>query len=288
MKDYSDTRHVMDARLAAWVSSVSPCAAGYYLYSDAALPEPEEGPIANRRDWRDPAATAVLRECYRRALFDPHLEMVEAAAIAVMPASDEDEEENDLLSRIPRVFRPPTARERWEMAVTSTAARVSHLLRYGPTAGMSGGEAVFAGGDLEAEVYGLRLRQRVDLLWRHPSRALEAVLIFEDVRGGGSPPPVEKDWRCILAAAVVSAIHGAVPRIHALWISVGVAQAVNYPAGHVEQKVLSLADAVSRAEEPDVCGETISYPLVPEAVEPLRHGKWPREPRPFPPGMPRR
>lgn len=286
MKEYSNMGHVMDARLAAWVSSVPPCAAGYYLHSGAELPEPEERPISNRPDWRDSAAAAVLRECYRRAMFDPHLERVEAAALAAMPAPD-DEEEEDELSLIPRMFRTPTDRERWEMAVSHTAARVSRLLRYGPTAGMPGGEAVFAG-EMEAEVRGLRLRQRVDLLWRHPGGALEAVLVFEDSRGGNAPPPVEQDWRCILAAVVVSALYGAVPRVHALWISAGAAQVVNYPVGHVEEKVLGLADAVFRAGKPDVCGETISYPLVPEAIEPLRHGKWPRDPRPFPPGMPPR
>lgn len=282
MEEQLDTDHSIDARLAAWVSSVSPCAAGHYLYSGASLPEPEEKPPGNGFGWQDRAAASVLRECYRKASLDPNLERVEAAAIAVLP-EPEDADEDDAL---PSPFRPPSPYERWEQAVSFTASRVSGYLRYGPTTAFSGGEVVFSGGELAAEVSGLKLRQWIDLLWRHPDGSLEAVIVVEEPNPGRRPLPAEEDWRCILAAAVVLAVYGAPPRVHLIRVSAGVAQTAAFPASELERRVADLARDVSEAREPQLCVESFAYPLDVEAIEPLQRGGWPGG-RPTPPSMPR-
>lgn len=281
MEKYLGIDHRIDARLAAWVSSSSPCAAGYYLYSGASLPEPEEKPPGNGFGWEDRAAAAVLRECYRRSLLDPHLERLEVAALAVLT---EPEDDGDDAPAFP--FRQPSAHERREQAITATAVRVGELLRYGPTASFSGGEAIFAGGDIEAEVSGLKLRQWIDLLWRRPDGSLEAILVIEEPNTGRRPSPAGEDWRCILAATVVLTVYGATPRVHLVRISARVAQTVNFRVEKLERKIAGLARDVSEAREPRGCGESFTYPLDVEAVEPLQRGGWPGGRRP-PPPMPR-
>lgn len=109
MEGQLDSNHRIDARLAAWVSSASPCAAGYYLYSGASLPEPEERHPGNGFGWQDLASAATLRECYRTSSLDPHLEMVEKAAIAVLP---EPEDDDDGSSASPFRPRPTSAGSR--------------------------------------------------------------------------------------------------------------------------------------------------------------------------------
>lgn len=282
MEERLDTDPRIDARLAAWVSSSPPCAAGYYLHSGASLPEPEEAPPGNGFGWEDRASAATLRECYRTSSLDPHLERVEAAAISALP----EPEDGDGDDAPPSPFRAPSPHERWERAISSTAARVSGFLRYGPTAGFSGGEAVFAGGgdDFEAEVSGLKLRQWIDLLWRHPDGSMEAILVIEEPNSGMRPPPAGEDWQCILAAAVVRSVYGASPRVHLVRVSAGVAQTVRFLDEELERKMSDLARDVSGAREPRGCGEAFTYPISVEAVEPLRRGGWPRGRMP-PPGM---
>jgi hypothetical protein len=282
MEEQLDVDHRIDARLAAWVSSASPCAAGYYLYSRALLPEPEEKPPGNGFGWQDRASADVLRECYRTASLDPHLEMVEATAIAVLPEPEDDDDDSPASP-----FRPPSPHERWEQAISSTAARVSGYLRYGPTATLHGGEAVFSGRELEAEIAGLKLRQWVDLLWRHSDGSFEAILVVEETNSGRRPAPAEEDWRCILAAAVVLSVYGASPRVHLIRISAGVAQTVSFRAEELERKIADLARDVAGAKEPKRCGESFTYPLDVEAVEPLQRGGWPEGKRLPPPPMPR-
>lgn len=138
MEERLEIEQRIDVRLAAWISSASPCALSYYMYSGASLPELEERHPGNGFGWQDRAAADVLRECYRTASLDPHLEMVETVAIAVLP---EPEDDDDGLPTSP--FRPLSSHERWEQAIISTAARVSGDLHYGPTAAFHGGEAVF-------------------------------------------------------------------------------------------------------------------------------------------------
>jgi hypothetical protein len=269
----------IDSRLAAWISSASPCAAGHYLRSGASLPEPEERSPGGGFGWQDRATAAVLRECCKRALLDPHLERVETVALAVLPEPEDDGDDPPAF-----FFRAPSEHERWERAVAATAGRVSRLLRYGPTAGLSDGEPIFTGGELEAEVSGLRLRQWIDLLWRHSDGSLEAMLVLGEPNDGKPPPPVQEDWRCILAAAIVRSLYGVPPRVHLVRVSAEVAQAVSFSVAEIEQKILGLARTVSEAAEPRSCNEAITYPLTVEAIEPLRRGEWPRF-RPLPPGL---
>jgi hypothetical protein len=283
MEERLDIDHRIDARLAAWISSASPCAAGHYLYSGASLPDAGEKPPGNGFGWEDRASAATLRECYRTSSLDPHLERAEAAAISVLPEPEEEDE--DTAPALP--FRPPSPHERWEQAVSSTAKRVSGFLRYGPTASFSGGKAVFAGGDdVEAEVSGLKLRQWIDLLWRHPDGSMEAILVIGEPNSGMRPPPAGEDWQCILAAAIVRSVYGSSPRVHLVRVSAGVAQTVRFPEEELERKISNLARDVSGARGSRGCGEAFTYPITVEAVEPLQKGGWPRG-RPLPPGMPR-
>lgn len=164
---------------------------------------------------------------------------------------------------------------------------MSGYLRYGPTAAFHDGEAVFSGGDdVEAEISGLKLRQWVDLLWRHPDGSMEAILVAEEPNTGRRPIPAEEDWRCILAAAAVLSAYGASPRVHLIRVSAGVAQTVSFRAEALDRKMADLARDVAEAREPRRCGESFTYPLNVEAVEPLQRGGWP-EGRRLPPPMPR-
>lgn len=114
----------IDARMAAWISSVSPPPGGRYLGSGLSLPEPPRGRVGAGDDWRDRAVTSVLTESYARRMLDPNLERVEAVAISVMPcppdATDEDEDDEPR-----RFFAPPSPRQRWERAVSEVSGRVS-------------------------------------------------------------------------------------------------------------------------------------------------------------------
>ena len=153
----------------------------------------------------------MLRECYRRRLYNAALEEVEVVALSVLPAPEPDED----------ALRPPSIlgpRERWEKAVGATAKAVHGVLRHGPASGTAGCEVLFSGGTLRAVVWGLELEQRVDSVWRRPDGALEAVLVFDEPHERGGPRPAEDDWRCVLAAAVVRSLYGENPDVHAVWV----------------------------------------------------------------------
>ncbi len=171
----------------------------------------------------------MLRECYRRGLVEPTLEEVEVVVLSVLPAP----EQSDDRLRPPSM---PSTRERWEEAVRVTAVAASTILRYGPASGAAGGETLFAGGTLRSEVGGLALEQRVDLIWRRPDGALEAVLIFEEPLGNNNPQSVD-DWRCVLAAAVVRALNDENPDIHTVWAYDAAARVARIAEGTLEERL---------------------------------------------------
>ncbi len=158
----------------------------------------------------------------------------------------------------------PNARQNWERAIGVTAKAAHEVLRYGPASGSAGGEVLFTGGSLEAEVGEVRLQQRVDLAWRRPDGALEAVLIFEEAIGQLGPRPAEADWRCVLAAAVVRALYGEMPDLHTLWVSDGVARVARIPDEDIWRRLSRLKLALGAARK--FCGlaetgESIFYRL---------------------------
>ncbi len=172
--------------------------------------------------WQGRALAAVLRECYRRGLVRPTLEEVEIAALSVLPEPEGVDEE-------PRPPLLPGPRERWEEAIRRAAGIVHGILCHGPASGTAGGQILFTGGTLRAQVDGLETEQRVDMIWRRPGGALEAVLVFEESLANGRPAPVRDDWRCVLAAAVVRALYGQTPDVHAVWVSGPAARVARIP-----------------------------------------------------------
>lgn len=274
----------IDARMAAWISSVSPPPGGRYLGSGPSLPEPPRGRVGAGDDWRDRAVTSVLTESYARRMLDPNLERVEAVAISVMPcppdATDEDEDDEPR-----RFFAPPSPRQRWERAVSEVSGRVSGLLRHGPSARFTGGEALVSGEEVSADERGVRLRQRVDLLWRYPDGSLEAVIVDGEPDYGRPPRPPSEDWRVILAAEIVRSGFGRIPEVHVVRVRAGVAQAVKPSHRHLGNSVYRLVRAANEAREgreakAGTAGEQIlqsgfTYPLTHEAVVLLQRGDWP-------------
>ncbi len=211
MERYSEMGRPLDARFASWLANSSPATIGYYTSCGLSLPDKEAVPHGHGAGWQGRALAAVLRECYRRGLVEPTLEEVEVVVLSVLPEPEQSDDR-------PRPPFMPSTRERWEKAVCITAAAARTILRYGPASGAAGAETLFAGGTLRVEVGGLTLEQRIDLIWRRPDGALEAVLVFEEPLGNTDPQPVEDDWRCVLAAAVVRALNDENPDIHTVWV----------------------------------------------------------------------
>ncbi len=254
----------IDARQASWLTISPPATVGYHLSCGMSLPEKEELPHGLGPRWQPRALAAVLRECYVRRLWNCTLEEVEAAAISVLPAPEQDEDERPTAPSAPRL----NARQNWERAISVTARAAHRVLRYGPASGSAGGEVLFTGGLLEAEVGGVRLEQRVDLVWRRADGALEAVLVFEEAMGRRGLRPAEADWRCVLAAAVVRSLYGETPDLHTLWVSEAAARVARIPDEGIWRRLsrLKLALGVARrfrglAET----GQSIFYRLREEA-----------------------
>ncbi len=228
------------------------------------LPDKEEAPHGLGPGWQPRALAAALRECYRRRLRSCTLEEVEAAAIAVLPAPEQEEDERPTPPFMPK----PDPRRNWERAIGATATAAHELLRYGPASGSAGGEVLFTGGLLEAKVAGVALEQRVDLVWRRPDGALEAVLIFEEAIGRRGPRPAEADWRCVLAAAVVRSLYGETPDLHTLWVSEAAARVARIPEEGIWRRLSRLKLALGAARKFSGLAETgqsIFYRLREEA-----------------------
>ncbi len=236
----------IDARRASWLTTNPPAATGYRLSCGMDLPEKEEPPHGLGPGWQPRALAAVLRECYGRRLRNCTLEEVEAAAISVLPAPEEEEE--DERPAIPFVPRPDV-RRKWERAIGATAKAAHEIFRYGPASGSAGGEVLFTGGLLEAKVAGVALEQRVDLVWRRPDGALEAVLLFEEAMGSRGLRSAEADWRCVLAAAVVRSLYGEVPDLHTLWVSDAVARVARIPEEAIWRRLSRLKLALGAARK---------------------------------------
>lgn len=230
MERYPEMDRPLDARFASWLANNSLATIGYYTSCGLSLPDREEVPHGHGAGRQGRVLAAVLRECYRRGLENPTLEEVEILALSVLPAPEQGDERPMGPSR-------PSARERWEEAVRVTAAAAGTILRYGPASGAAGGETLFTGGILRAEVGGLAIEQRVDLIWRRPDGALEAVLVFEEPLGNNDPQSVEDDWRCVLAAAVVRALNDENPDIHTVWVSDAAARVAHIPDGTLEERL---------------------------------------------------
>ena len=240
MERYPEIPRPLDARFASWLETSPAPTVGYHLSCGLTLPEREEMPHGTGPGWQGRALAAVLRECYVRRLENPTLEEVEVAALSVLPAPEPDDAR-------PRPPAMPGAREKWERAVGSTAKAVRDVLRHGPASGAAGGEVLFTGGALSAEVSGLELEQRVDTIWRRPDGTLEAVLVFEESLGRSGPRPAGDDWRCVLAAAVVRSVHGETPDVHAVWISSATARVSRIPDEVLDERLLFLARVLEGA-----------------------------------------
>lgn len=267
----------MDARMAAWVSRVSPPAAARYLDSGLSLPAPERERTGTGAGWQDRAVASVLTECYARAMLDPNRERVEVVALCVMPlppgAEGEGEESCPHLS-------PP--RQRWECAVSEVSGKVSGLLRHGPTARFTAGELLASGREIYALRDGLRLRQRVDLLWRYPDGGIEAVIVAGEPDFGDPPGFPSEDWRVILAAEIVRLEWGRIPEVHLARVCSGVAQAARPSRRHLNNCVHRLVRAVAEArggqagtQSEQILQNGFTYPLTFEAIAPLQRGDWP-------------
>ncbi len=122
------------------------------------------------------------------------------------------------------------------------------IVRHGPASGAAGGEVLHAGGVLRAMVSDLPIEARVDLIWRRPDGTLEAVLVVEEPwEDAGGPAPAGDDWRCVLAAAVVSRLYGESPDLHTVWAAEGVARVDALAAEAVEEKLRRLREALEIA-----------------------------------------
>lgn len=235
MERYPEIPRPLDARFASWLATSPAPTVGYHLSCGLSLPEREEIPHGLGPGWQGRALAAVLRECYRLGLDNQALEEVEIVALSILPAPEDDER--------PRPPLVPSIRAGWEEAIRLTAETVHRILRHGPASGAAGGERLFAGGVLGAEVGGLELEQRVDLIWRRPDGTLEAVLVFEEPLGQGGPRSAGDDWRCVLAAAVVRALYGETPDVHTVWVSSAAARVSHIADGILDER-LGLLDRV--------------------------------------------
>ncbi len=231
----------IDARFASWLSSNSPSTVGYHLRCGVALPEPAERPHGTGPGWEARAVAAVVRECYRLGLRSPGLEEVEVVTLSVLPEPPDED-------RRPGPPLAPGPRERWERAVAVLSEAAHRIVRHGPASGSAGGEVLRTGVMLRAEASGLPVEARVDLIWRRPDGALEAVLVVEEPwENGVGPAPAGDDWRCVLAAAVVSRLYGESPDLHTVWTAEGAARVDALAAEAVEEKLHTLRDALEIA-----------------------------------------
>ncbi|MDP9437659.1 MAG: hypothetical protein M3P49_02785, partial [Actinomycetota bacterium] len=166
--------------------------------------------------------------------------------------------------------KPPLApgpQERWERAIAVISEAAHRIVRYGPASGSAGGEVLHAGGTLRAEASGLPLEARVDLIWRRPDGAIEAVLVLEEPwEDGGWAYTAKDDWRCVLAAAIVSRLYGESPDLHTVWTAEGAARVDVLPAAAVERKLRALGDSLALArgfEGLRLGGEPVLYSFDP-------------------------
>ncbi len=241
MERYPEIPRPLDARYASWLATSPAPTVGYHLSCGLSLPGREEMPHGLGPGWQGRALAAVLRECYRLGLDNQTLEEVEIVALSILPAPEDDER--------PRPPLVPSIRAKWEEAVRLTAETVHRILRHGPASGAAGGERLFAGGVLGAEVGGLELEQRVDLIWRRPDGTLEAVLVFEEPLGQGGPRPAGEDWRCLLAAVVVRSLYGENPDVHAVWVSSATARVSHIPDETLDERLGTLDRVLEGARE---------------------------------------
>lgn len=288
-KEAEDYQRI-DARRAGWIYSSRPSLISYQLRCGVSLPRIEEKPHGRGEDWQSRAVAAVLRECYGRDLRRAPLESVEAAAISVLPEPEADEDDK----RIPRAL---SVHARWETAVEKVSKDAHRILSHGPASGDAGGEVLFSGGVLAARVLGLPLEQRVDLLWRRPDGALEAVLVLEDVSqgesnirgasggtsdalfGATSGAPLASDWRCILATAVVAELYGEQPDLHLVLVEEQLAHLMRISEEAVVEHLSGVSRVIDEAQgasedllETAGTGEVTTYPLDPDMLEPS--GRW--------------
>ncbi len=241
MEPYPTPARPIKARFASWLSSSPPSTVGYHLRCGVALPVPAERPLGTGPGWEARAVAEAVRECYRLGLGRPGLEEVEVATLSVLPEPPEED-------RDPRPPFAPGPRERWERAVAVVSEAAHRIVRHGPASGSAGGEVLHAGGALRAEASGLPLEARVDLIWRRPDGALEAVLVVEEPwENGVGPAPAGDDWRCVLAAAVVRALYGESPDLHTVWTAEGAARVAALPAEAVEEKLRALDRSLAAA-----------------------------------------
>lgn len=136
--------------------------------------------------------------------------------------------------------------------------------RFGPSSGSAGANVLFAGGLLRAEVTGLALEQRIDLIWRRPDGTIEAVLVFEESFCYGAPQPASEDWRCVLAAAIMRVLYGENPDVHTLWVSEGVARVEHTASEVLQEKLGFLSETLRVARAFEGCippGESVFYRL---------------------------
>ena len=230
----------LDARFADWITSNSHATVGYHLSCGMDRPARLDLPHGRGPGWQGRALAAVLRECYRRGLINPILEEVEISALAVLPEPEQADEG-------PGPPLLPGPRERWEEAIRRAAELVHGIICHGPASGAAGGEVLFTGGTLGAQVDGLDIEQRVDMIWRRPGGALEAVLVFEEPLANGRPRPATDDWRCVLAATVVRALYGQTPDVHVVWVSGPTARVARIPDEVLDERLGTLAWTLARA-----------------------------------------
>ena len=269
MERHAGLSRPLDARFAAWLTSNSHATVGYHLSCGMDRPGRTEMPHGCGPGWQGRALAAVLRECYRRGLARPILEEVEIAALSVLPEPEGVDEE-------PRPPLLPGPRERWEVAIRRAAGIVHKILCHGPASGTAGGEILFTGGTLGAEVVGLDMEQRVDMIWRRFGGALEAVLVFEESLANGRPAPARDDWRCVLAAAVVRALYGQTPDVHAVWVSGPAARVARIPDEVLDERLRTLARILARARTfrgLDDAGEEAFYSLTAEPPSETASGR---------------
>lgn len=266
----------LDARLAGWVSSSPPSLVAYQLRCGTSLPQAGEKPHGRGEGWMTRATAAVLRGCYAKGLRRPRLEQVEAVALSVLPEPEQDEEG----SRMPGAH---SAHARWEQAVEKVSQEAHRILSCGPASGVAGGEVLYGGGVLEATVLDLPLQQRVDLLWRRPDGALEAVLVLDEPRRNEPPAPARhaaplvSDWRCVLATAVVAELYGESPDLHLIRLEDRLARIGRLSEAAVVERLSELARVLDEARGAEGMPETEEaalYPLDPGMLE--ASGGWHR------------